>query len=120
MIRGDLEQENYEWMKDVYIGEGDLAGKGVYAARDFKAGETVVAYNLKPLTQEEFDTLSDSEKMFTHVHHGQINLYSAPERFVNHAHDPNTYQDLKRGDIALRDIKQGEFITTDATKDDIE
>jgi hypothetical protein len=107
-------------MDAVIVGKGDLAGKGVYANRDFKKGETVITYNLKPLTKEEFDALPENQKEFTHTHHGFIYLYSEPERYVNHSDDPNTYQDLeKQSDIALSDIKKGEMITTDATKDDI-
>ncbi len=107
-------------MKDVLIGKGNLAGKGVCANRDFKKGEVVIKYNLKSLTEEEFKNLRENEKMFTHTHWGTINLYSEPERYVNHSASPNTHQDLiKQFDIALRDIKKGEMITTDATKDDI-
>lgn len=107
-------------MNDVVIGEGNLAGKGVYAARDFKKDEVVVPYHLKPLIQEEFDALPESENEFTHAQHGIIHLYSEPERYVNHADNPNTYQDFGRqADVALRDIKKGEAITTDATKDDV-
>ena len=107
-------------MNDVIVGKGNLAGKGVYANRDFKKDEVVIKYNLKPLTEEEFERLPKSEKMFTHSHWGQINLYSEPERYVNHSFEGNIYPDLvKQSDIALRDIKKGEAITGDATKDDI-
>ena len=107
-------------MNDVVIGKGNLAGRGVYAGRDFNKGEVVVKYNLKSLTKEEFKNLPNSEKMFTHTHWGVINLYSKPERYTNHSKTPNTYQDLvKKCDIALRDIKKGEAITTDATKDEV-
>lgn len=107
-------------MNNVVIGKGNLAGKGVYANRDFKKGEVVIKYLLKPLTAEEFEALPESEKMFTHTHRGQIYLYSEPERYVNHSLDGNVYPDLKQQcDIALRDIKKGEAITGDATKDDI-
>lgn len=103
------------------IGKGNLAGKGVYVNRDFKKGEVVIQYRLKPLTEEEYEQLPESEKMFTHSHRGQTYLYSEPERYVNHSDHPNTYQDLvKQCDIALRDIEKGEMITTDATKDDIQ
>ena len=108
-------------MSDVLIGKGKLAGKGVYAARDFKQGEIVVQYHLEPLTKEEFSNLPKSEKMFTHSYRGQIFLYQEPERYVNHSKNPNTYQDhIQKADIALHDIKEGEMITTDATKDDVE
>ncbi len=94
-------------------------GKGVFAARDFKKGEIVIKYNLKPLTKKEFDELPKEEKEFTHRHFGVMYLYPSPERYVNHTSNPNTVQDLKRKcDVARREIKKGEEITTDATKDE--
>ncbi len=106
-------------MNDIIIGKGNLVGKGVYANRNFKKGEIVIKYNLKPLTKEEYEKLPKSEKMFTHRHRGTIYLYSEPERYVNHSPRPNTYQDLiEKCDVALREIEKGEEITTDATKDD--
>ena len=53
-------------MNDVVIGVGNLTGKGVYANRDFKNGEVVIRYHLKPLTKTEFEELPDDEKIFTH------------------------------------------------------
>jgi hypothetical protein len=107
-------------MNNVIIGKGNLAGKGVYAARDFKKGEVVIKYNLKPLTKQEFENLPQSEKEFTHTHRGTIHLYSEPERYVNHSDNSNTWQDLENFcDVAFRDIARGEMITTDATKDDV-
>ncbi|MEZ4753520.1 MAG: SET domain-containing protein [Bdellovibrionota bacterium] len=105
---------------DVSIGVGNLAGKGVYANRDFAKGEIVIRYNLQPLSLEEFNNLPKSEKIFVHTHFGQIFLYGEPERYVNHSDNPNTIQDLiKQCDIAARDILKGEMITTDSTKDDL-
>ena len=104
--------------KDVIISKGKLMGTGVFANRDFKKGEIVIKYHLQALTQEEFRNLP--EKSFTHTHWGQIYLYSEPERYVNHSSSPNTLPDLKnKCDVAVRDIRKGEEITTDATKDDI-
>lgn len=106
---------------DFIIGEGSLAGKGLYANRDFKKGEVVKNYNIKPITQEEYEQLPPEEKMFTHTHWGQIYLYGEPDRYTNHSDDPNTYQDLEnKCDIAARDIKKGEMITCNSKKDDIE
>ena len=107
-------------MSDLIIGKGKLTGKGVYANRDFKRGEVVVKYNLRPKTKEEYNNLPNSEKMFTHIHKGVIYLYSEPERYVNHSKTSNTSQDhINNCDIASREIKKGEMITTDARKDDI-
>lgn len=106
--------------KLVIVGKGNLAGKGVYADRNFKKGEVVIKYSLKPLTKKEFKNLPEGEQEFTHMHGGTIYLYSEPERYVNHSETPNTYQDLtNKCDVALRNIKKGEMITTDAAKDDI-
>ena len=109
----------YARMNGVTIKKGNLFGKGVFANKDFKKGEVVIKYRLKPLTKEEFEALPSMEKNFTHVHWGVIYLYSSPERYVNHSHNPNTHPNLKdRCDVAIKDIKKGEQITTDATKDD--
>lgn len=103
---------------DVYIGKGKLAGKGVYADRDFKIGEVVKHYNLKPLTQSDFDNLPDNEKMFVHSFWGEMYLFPEPSRYTNHSPNPNTKSDLKQMcDIAIRPIKKGEMITTNATKE---
>ena len=111
-------------MNNVAIGKSRIgqfsSGKGVFANKDLKKGDVVIRYHLNPLTQEQCNNLPESEKEFTHVHWGKAYLYSEPERYVNHSADPNTYQDLERKlDIALRDIKKGEEITTDATQDEI-
>ena len=62
-------------MTSVFIAKGKLAGKGVYAARDFRKGEIVVQYRLIHVSQEEFEKLPESEKEFTHSYHGHIFLY---------------------------------------------
>jgi len=114
---------NLLWAKAkrmIIIGKGNLTGKGVYAGKDFKKGEVVIQYNLRSLTKKEFENLPKDEQQFTHSHWGIIYLYSEPERFINHSEHPNTYQDLiNKCDIALRDIKKGEEITCDASKDDV-
>ncbi len=109
-------------MDDVIIGKGNLWGKGVYVNRDFKKGEVVIQYHLKPLTEKEFESLPDNEeeKTFTHTHWGQRYLYSSPERYVNHSESPNTIQDLiKKQDVASRNIMKEEMITCNHAKDDI-
>ena len=81
-------------MKDIIIKKSSIGqfknGFGLFTARDFKKGEIV-----------------------------KIFLYPIPERYVNHSDNPNTIQNFEKGyDIALRDIKSGEEITTDSTKED--
>ena len=102
-------------MDDVFIGKGKLAGKGVYAARDFGMGEVVKYYHLIPLTQRDFDTLPEHEKIFVHSFWGKMYLFPEPSRYTNHSPNPNTQSDLNNMcDVAIRPIKKGEMITTNA------
>lgn len=100
------------------MGAGDLAGTGVYAARDFAAGEVVVEYQLEPLTAEDYDALPAEEEIFVHSYGGRRYLYPSPARFVNHCDDPSCFQDFERGcDVALRPIATGELVTIDARQE---
>lgn len=104
----------------MYIGLGDLDGRGVYAERDFQKGEVVIPYHLRELSEDEYENLSEKERWFVHIHRGKKMLYGEPERYVNHSESPNMAQDFEvRCDRAICDIRKGEMITTDATKDDI-
>lgn len=107
-------------MENVIIGEGAMSGKGVYAARDFKKGEVVLRYKLKPITFKELKALSPKDYAATHNVNGQIYLYPEPARYVNHSEDPNVRNDHERqANIALRAIKKGEPITVNAQYDDV-
>jgi hypothetical protein len=100
------------------IGPGNLAGKGVYATREFTSGAVVVAFELEPLTRDQFRTLVPGEELFVHSYGGRRWLYPPPARWVNHADQPSCYQDFARFcDVALRPIKVGEPITIDATQE---
>lgn len=105
-------------MSDVRIGDGKLAGKGIYAAKDFEAGDIVKNWNLVRLSQEDFNQLPKSEHKFVHSFWGNMYLFPEPSHFTNHSATPNTKADfVKQCDIALRPIKKGEMITTNATKE---
>ena len=108
-----------KYLNKVIIGNGVLNNKGVYAARDFKKDEIVIKYILTPLTRKGFEKLPEKEKWFAHILNDTIFLFGEPERYVNHSDTPNTFQAYRNGwcDIALKDIKEGEEITTDSTKE---
>lgn len=102
-------------MGDLYIGKGKLAGKGVHAARNFKKGELVSNWNLKPLTQADFNELPKSEHMFVHTFGGKLFLFPEPSRYTNHSANPTVESDFeKQCDYAICDIKKGEPITINA------
>ncbi len=102
-------------MAEVTLGAGALAGTGVYAARDFAAGETVLSFRLRPLDESDYRALPAGEDLFVHSYGGRRFLYPEPARFVNHADDPSCAQDFEASrHVALRAIAAGEPITIDA------
>ena len=106
------------FMDGVVVGVGKLSGHGVYAARDFAAGDVVVGYHLAPLSRAEYCALAAGEDLFVHSYGGRRYLYPAPARFVNHSDDPSCYQDFdRRCNIALRPVVAGEAITIDAAQE---
>lgn len=88
-------------------------GLGVFANRDFKKGETVIKWNLKILTEEQYQQLSTYEREnFCHKRSGICYYYPDPERHVNRFKDPNVVPDFeKEANIALRDIQKGEELS---------
>jgi hypothetical protein len=101
---------------DVVVGPGNLAGRGLYAARDFAAGEVIVTFGLSPLTRAGYLALPVGEDLFVHSFGGERYLFAEPARFINHADEPNAYQDFEREcDVAARAISKGEPITIDAS-----
>ncbi|MEK6889941.1 MAG: SET domain-containing protein-lysine N-methyltransferase [Nanoarchaeota archaeon] len=105
-------------MNNLIVNNSTIHGKGVFANKDFKKGEVVIKYNLKKLTKEQFDNLSEEEKHFTSIKEDKIYLFPSPERYVNHSCESNT-NPSSDGDIAIKNIKSGEEITTDYRKDDV-
>ncbi len=99
---------------DVIIKKSKIHGKGVFANRDFRKGETVIKWDLSTiLTKEEVDKLPKKEKRYVSIlKDDRYVLHQTPARYVNHSCDPNTYTKNNK-DVASRDISKGEEITTD-------
>ena len=99
---------------DVISKDSKIKGKGVFALRDFKKGETVIIWHPESIiSKEEISSLSENEQNHTtYAGNGKYYVVGSPERFVNHSCEPNTYVKGKK-DIALKCIKKGEEITTD-------
>lgn len=105
--------------KDIVIKKSKISGKGVFAQRDFKKGEVVLKWNPKPLTKEEFEKLT-SKKLAYVLHIGRkYFLMQTPEKFVNYSCEPNTFT-KNLSDIARRNIKKGEEITSNYGKEGLD
>lgn len=96
-------------------------GLGVFANRDFKKGEVVIKWDLKILTEDQFQELPLYEKEnFCHKRNGIRYYYPDPERHVNRFKKPNVFPDFKmKANIVLRDIQKGEELSIlDTTQED--
>jgi len=89
-----------------------IHGEGLFALKLIHTGEIVVRWQKKELSPSQFESLSNSEKMYVGVENGKKFLMEGPARYINHSCAPNTVPG-KLCDIALRDIQPGEEITTD-------
>jgi SET domain-containing protein len=100
------------------IKKSKINEKGAFAARDFKKGEIVLHWDTtQQLTKAEMDKLPILEKEnYVSLCNGKLTHMQAPERYVNHSCNPNTtVKDFC--DVAIREIKKGEEITSDYAND---
>lgn len=102
---------------DVIIKKSDIHGIGIFAARDFKIGEIVLQWDVSNiLSEKEVAKLNDNDKQYIAYLGGRYVYMQEPEKYVNHSCDANTTA-KQFCDIAKRDIKKGEEITSDYEDD---
>ncbi|MFH1523177.1 MAG: SET domain-containing protein [Patescibacteria group bacterium] len=107
--------------KDIIVKKSKTNKKGIFAARNFKKGEVVLKWKSnQTLTKEQVDKLPEPEKHYVSSYTpGEYLLQQEPDRYVNHSCDPNT--EVKDNcDVAIRDVKKGEEITSDYLKDNLQ
>ena len=75
---------------------------------------------IKKLTKEEVEKLPEDEKHFiSHFSSQEYILQQGPDKYVNHSCNPNTTV-IKGCDTAIKDIRKGEEITSDYSKDGVQ
>ena len=103
---------------DVEVRKSSIHDLGLYALRDFRAGEIVLRWNLSRLiSRDELISLPEEERKYTHPFDAErILIVQPPERYVNHSCDNNSeVRDFS--DVAIRNIAAGEEITSDYSTD---
>jgi len=106
-------------MASVITKKSKTHGLGVFAAYDFKKGEQILKWDIThQSTKKQIDQLSKNEKRYVAYFNGKYVMMQAPERYVNHSCDANTYAH-NFCDIAKRDIKKGEEITGDYSEEGV-
>lgn len=97
----------------VEIKKSKIHGKGVFAKKNFKKGEIVLKWNPIKLTSEEERNLTKEQKEYTISNKKGHYWMQPPEKYINHSCDPNTEMNTDNFyDIAIRNIKKGEEITS--------
>ena len=103
---------------DVIMQPSGIHGTGLFAKRTFKAGEIVLRWKLDvTIAAAELAALPSEEHKYVHpLDEKTCVILQPPERFVNHSCDNNTVaKDF--ADVAIRDIRIGEEITSDYSVD---
>jgi len=98
--------------RDIIVKKSKITGQGIFAERNFKKGEVVLKWNPKPLKKSDIKNLSKKERTYVAIIDKKYYLMQPPERFVNHSCESNT-KPKDNCDVAIRDIKKGEEITSD-------
>lgn len=108
-------------MSSVIVKESPIHGKGVFAARDFKKGDTINKWNTSTiLRDDELPTLLDSQQRnISYIGNDNYVVLQVPELFVNHSCEPNAFV-RNACDVARRNIKKGEEITINFSLEGVE
>lgn len=106
-------------MADVRVGDSLIHGQGVFATRDFAAGEVVLRIDDSRVVDEDHPLrpeLGECDHHCDYLAGGKVVLMQLAERHINSSCDPNTYAktiDGVRYVLALRPIGRGDEITND-------
>lgn len=99
---------------DIIIKKSKIEGMGVFANRDFKRGEIVIKWNTDTfLSKKEAGHIPEREKRYIYPIGNRFLLQQPPARYVNHSCNPNTKVVDDASDVAIKDIRKGEEITSD-------
>lgn len=100
-------------LKDLIVKKSVINKKGFFAGRSFKKGEVVLNWHPKILTGADVGRLPKGQKHdVDKIGKDKYVLQNFAERFMNHACEPNT-KVKNFSDVAIRNIKKGEEITSD-------
>ena len=98
---------------NVIVKKSAIHDKGVFAARNFKAGEIVLRWDTSNvLSENDVNNLTEDEKRYVTFLDNKYVSMQSPERFVNHSCDSNTTA-KQFCDVAKFDINEGDEITAD-------
>jgi hypothetical protein len=104
-------------MENIVVKESRISGKGGFSSRSFRKGEVILEMDDSHVVTDP-STLTKEQHEFEldYLADGKIVVMQAPERYINHSCDPNSYVKTVNGVrmvFAMRDIEKGEEIVGD-------
>ncbi len=100
-------------MKKTIVKKIGKKGKGVFAQKDFKKGELILAIKGKVVSSAKADSMQHYYRNhICVVGDDEWALMGIPERYINHSCSPNVF-DKKRKVFAMKNIKKGEELAFD-------
>ena len=104
-------------MADVIVQKSKIQGKGVFAVRNFRKGETVMEWDTTiVLIKTDALKVPSNKRKYLVRSNGMYILTQSPAKYLNHSCIPNTIE-KNYCDVALRNIRKGEELTTDYSDD---
>jgi SET domain-containing protein len=106
-------------VSDVRVGSSWIAGLGVFAARSFAAGETVLLLDDSRVVDDKHPLDAAAGELAHHCDYlagGRMVLMPSPECYINSSCEPNTWvvtRDGVRHVVALTAIDAGNEVTYD-------
>ena len=104
-------------MGNVTIQKSKIQGKGVFAGRNFRKGETIMEWDTSVVLMKcDAIKIPMKQRKYLVASSGVYILAQSPEKYLNHSCTPNTVE-KDHCDIALRNIHKGEELTTNYSLD---
>jgi len=103
-------------MKNVVVRKSKVQGRGVFANKNFHEGEIILEIDDSHVVKDESKLTKYQKEFVADYLPDKIVLMQPPERYINHACEPNVYVktiDGIRQVLAMREIKKGEEIVFD-------
>lgn len=102
--------------KNVSVSSSKMQGKGVFASKNFNAGEVVLVIDDSHVVTDESHLTKEQHGFDLDYLSDKIIVMQEPEKYINHSCDPNTYAKTENGVRyvkAMRNINKDEEITYD-------
>lgn len=100
--------------KIIIVKKSKIHGRGVFAAREIRAGDILInwAKCMEILEEHDVEALPCEKRKRVSFIDGQYILFHPPACWVNHSCEANA-RGTKGCDVAIRAIKSGEEVTVD-------